>query len=97
MDSEMVAAATFTGCLLFLVVAGIGYAMRADPRLSKARVIIPATILFAVAFCSVYELLLGSGPEGVPAIALAATVGGTLWGAIFAGMTAAAKKAGALR
>jgi len=96
MGSEMVAAAAFSGCLLFLVVAGVGYAMRTEPKLSRARVIIPATILFAVTVSTVYELSFGSGPAGVPAIVLAATVGGTIWGVIFAGMTAIARKAGVL-
>jgi len=54
---------------------------------SIARTIILSTVAFAVLTCALWELLFGDGLEGVPRMALAATIGGTLWGVAFASVT----------
>ena len=54
---------------------------------SIARTIILGTVVFAVLICSFWELLFGDGLEGVPRMGLAATIGGTLWGIVFASLT----------
>ena len=54
---------------------------------SIARTIILSTVVFAVLTSALWVLLFGDGLEGVPRMALAATIGGTLWGIVFASVT----------
>jgi hypothetical protein len=49
--------------------------------------IILSTVVFAVLTSALWELLFGDGLAGVPRMALAATIGGTVWGITFAGLT----------
>jgi polyferredoxin len=59
----------------------------ASTATSIARTIILSTVVFAVLTSALWELLFGDGLEAVPRMALAATIGGTLWGIVFAGVT----------
>jgi hypothetical protein len=94
MRAEAVFAVVFAVCVAVLALLAAARLVRDRPRMSRARVIIPATVLTAVLLTSTHELMFGAGTAGLPTTLLAATIGGAIWGAAFAAIAAVARKAG---
>jgi len=57
-----------------------------------ARRIILSTIGFALLTSVAWEILFGEGLDGTPRMALAATLGGTFWGSVIAGVVFLSKR-----